>query len=148
LSIRHLLLLTAAAPACVGCGSSSVPVRGVLRVDGKPLTGAFVTFNAQDPGCKDAHGSTDADGAFRLSTVRPGDGVMPGFYKITVQYSEPVAVPPGLKSLDEIQRATAEAAASRKQSLVLPAIYTQPDKTVLKHKVPDDGDVKLDLRTK
>lgn len=134
-------------PAC-GCGGpKTVPVKGVVTIDGATLANVSVTFNAQDPGGKDAHGSTSADGSFHLSTFRPKDGALPGQYKITVHYSDPVNVSPNLKSAADVQQAMVNAPVKR-PSVILPPTYTQTDQTILKHKVPDDGDVKLELRTK
>jgi hypothetical protein len=145
----RLLTVAAActAPLAAGCGGSgTVPVKGTLTFDGKPLAGAFVTLIPDGPGGREAHGSTDAGGVFHLSTFSPKDGALPGAYKVTVTYSEPVPVPANLKSATDVQKAAAEAVDSRTTGLVIPPIYAQPDRTVLKHRVPEDGDLKLELR--
>ncbi len=130
-----------------GCGAPGpVPVKGFVTIDGKPVAHVSVLFNAQDSGGKDAYGSTAADGSFNLSTFQPKDGAMPGSYKITVQYSDPVVVSPDLKSPEDVRKAMATSTVKR-PSIVLPPTYTQLDRTILKHKVPDDGDLKLDLRS-
>jgi hypothetical protein len=131
----------------LGCGQKTVPVKGVVTYNGKPLANAFVQFIPEDGGGRDASGTTDANGAFQLSTFRPNDGALPGSYKVTVQYSEPVEVPADLKTAEDVQAAMVRAGASKKPSIVLPPTYTQPDKTILKCRVPDDGDVKLDLKS-
>jgi hypothetical protein len=141
----RILTLTCVLALLGGCGGKTIPVKGVVTVDGKPLPYAFVRFVAQDEGGKDASASTDSSGAFQLSTTAPRDGALPGLYKVTVQYSAPVKVAPG-KSAAEVQQATVEAAAAE-PSLVLPTIYTQIDQTILKHRVPDDGDAKLELKS-
>jgi hypothetical protein len=128
-----------------GCGARTVPVKGVVTFDGKPLAHAFVLFIHQEAGGRDASGTTDAQGAFRLSTFRPNDGALPGSYKVTVHYSDPVAVPPDLRAAEDVQAAMVKAGAGRKASVILPPTYSQPDRTVLKHRVPEDGDVKLEL---
>ena len=77
-----------------GCGSSdSFPVEGTVKLDGKPLAGVTVQFIAQDPGGRDANGTADAEGVFRLSTTRPGDGVLPGKYKVVIQPARASARP-------------------------------------------------------
>src|SRR5262245_39633386 len=71
-----------------GCGDggpSPVAVKGVLKLDGKPVAGAVVGFHPEAAGGKPAFGTTDAEGAFRLTTERPGDGALPGKYKIVIQ---------------------------------------------------------------
>ena len=72
---------------CAGCGHGSgpVPVRGVVKVEGQPVANAAVVFVAQDPGGRDAYGSTDANGVFRLTTTNPDDGALPGKYKVVIQ---------------------------------------------------------------
>ncbi len=145
-----LLLLTTAGTVLLttGCGQQqpvSVPVKGILTVDGKPLANANVQFHAQDPGGQDAYGTTNAEGRFELASGRRhAAGALPGRYKITVTYSAPVEAAADLKTAADVQKA----GVSRKPGLVLPEIYTQPNQTVLKHTVPDDGDVKLELKSK
>jgi hypothetical protein len=130
----------------VGCsgGAKTVPVEGVVTLDGKPLPNATVLFIPQEPGGRDAHGTTDADGAFSLSTDRSADGAFPGAYKVTVHYSEPVAVSSASTPVD-VQKVMGQK--SRKSLSLLPPIYSQADKTVLKHRVPEDGAVKLELKS-
>jgi hypothetical protein len=126
-----------------GCGSQTVPVKGTVTVNGKPLANASVQFLNQDGG-KDARGFTNADGEFELTTFQPKDGAMPGQYKITVTYSEPVKVEPSPYA-EDVQKAMQQAGASAKPGLTIPPKYSQPDQTILKHRVPDDGDAKLEL---
>ncbi|HYT89085.1 MAG TPA: hypothetical protein VEL76_10285 [Gemmataceae bacterium] len=95
-------------------------------------------LHSQEPKGKDAHGSTNASGAFELTAL-------PGLYKVTVQYSEPIELSSKLKTPDEVKKALLEAYASRKPSVVIPTIYTQVAKTPLQHRVPEDGDLKVDL---
>jgi hypothetical protein len=133
--------------SAAGCGSRTVPVKGVVTFDSRPLANASVIFIPMEPGGRDASGSTDANGAFQLSTFRPGDGALPGLYKVTVHYSEPVAVPAGLKTAEEVQKAMVKASASHKPSFVIPPTYSRPDQTILRHRVPDDGDAKLVLKS-
>jgi hypothetical protein len=55
----------------------------VVRKDGSPLVGARITFRSPESG-KSAMGFTDSDGRYTLGTERPGEGVLPGKYEITV----------------------------------------------------------------
>jgi hypothetical protein len=66
---------------CLGCasGSSSVPVSGVVTLDGKPLSNALVAFqpiseSGGTPGVG-SYGVTDATGAYSL---RRSDNDQPG----------------------------------------------------------------------
>jgi hypothetical protein len=123
-----------------GCGVKPVPVKGVVVIDGKPSPHAFVMFTPQETGGKEAHGATDEHGVFHLTTFRAKDGALPGHYKVTVAYTEPAPVEKGL-SPAEVQQAQTE------PRRVLPPMYAQIDETVLEHRVPEDGDVKLELHT-
>jgi hypothetical protein len=62
-------------------------VNGVVVMDGAPLAGATVTMIPQtlDPkSARAAAGKSDSDGKFKLTTLKPNDGVFPGEYTITV----------------------------------------------------------------
>lgn len=83
------------------------PVTGVVSFDGKPLSGATVMFN---PAAGNGHGSialTDATGRYKLTTFKPGDGVVPGDYKVAITKIElggsasdsPTAVAPDPKNV-------------------------------------------------
>src|SRR4051794_34577697 len=93
----------------VGCAAKPVPTKGVVSVGGKPLANATVQFIAQEPSGRNATGSTDARGAFELTTNVRNDGALPGLYKVTILHAEPVELPPGLKDPTVIQEAMARA---------------------------------------
>ena len=146
-----LAVVGACTALVAGCGSGLAPVQGIVTLDGKPLPNASVLFISQEPGGQDASGFTDAHGVFQLSTYRPGDGALPGAqpgrYKVTVHYSEPGQVPANLKTAQAVQKAATQAARAHKASIVVPAVYSRPDKTNLEQKVPAGGDVKLELKS-
>lgn len=134
--------------AAAGCGRGGpVPVKGVVTLDGRPFASAAVQFLAQDPGGRDALGSTDASGVFRLSTFHPGDGALPGKYKVVVQppsgavSGPPAATPTAAQTGSGGRRPTGT-------SPTVPARYSQPDQTVLVQEVPAKGDVVLALESK
>jgi hypothetical protein len=74
-----------------GCGRGrrpelpeTFPVTGMVSLDGKPVAGASVMFN---PKGGQGHGSvavSDASGRYKLTTFSPGDGVVPGEYKVAI----------------------------------------------------------------
>ncbi len=84
---KHFGLAILLLPAVlVGCGSGfpkTYKVAGTVKLGGKPVDGALVTFVPSD-GTKSAVGSTNAQGEFKLSTFGPGDGAQPGSYKVTI----------------------------------------------------------------
>jgi hypothetical protein len=81
--------------AAAGCGSGqgTVPVDGIVTLDGQPLEGAAVSF-APAKG-RPATAQTDAAGKFKLTTFAAGDGAMPGPYKVGVSKMEAPAAPSG-----------------------------------------------------
>ncbi|MDB5306504.1 MAG: hypothetical protein JWO38_706 [Gemmataceae bacterium] len=123
---RAVLLAMAACSLVVaaGCSRSAeslVPVEGQVLVNGKPATGAIVTFhpvgapnNAPRPS-----GHVDANGTFRLTTREADDGAAPGDYRVTVAWylaSAPRRNVPADEVLPLPQ---------------LPPVYTQPTNTPL-----------------
>jgi hypothetical protein len=80
------LSVVAALAIWCGCNNSAgpklAPAGGVVRFAGKPLVGARVIFNPASG--RPATGTTDAEGRFQLSTLRPGDGAMLGPHRVAV----------------------------------------------------------------
>src|SRR5947209_3031632 len=97
--VRRVVLLAALGLAA-GCGGPHTPVRveGVVTLDGNPVEGAAISFLSEAGDGKEgrmAYGTTDGEGVFRLTTLKPDDGALPGTYKVLVTKSVPV--PPGVK---------------------------------------------------
>ena len=95
-AIRSLLVCAACLAA--GCGRkgdrpATFPVAGTVSLDGTPLAGARVSFEAH--GVKYwAEGLTDASGRYALMTFEPGDGAVPGVYQVVItKYEDPATVP-------------------------------------------------------
>lgn len=88
-----------------GVSLKTVPVTGKVTLDGKPLSGATVTFLQASPGADGSGGApssgiTGADGSYKLITMASGrdivDGAPPGNYKVSVtKQSSAPAAPPG-----------------------------------------------------
>jgi hypothetical protein len=71
-----------------GCGSSTVPVTGTVKLDGKPLAGVEVVFHP-DPqrgnSGDSASGFTDDQGRYTLLTARTSaHGAAPGYYRVVI----------------------------------------------------------------
>jgi hypothetical protein len=81
--------------AAAGCGSGrgTVPVEGIVTLDGQPLENAAVSFVPAKG--RPATAQTDAAGKFKLMTFAPGDGAAPGPYKVGVSKMEAPAAPSG-----------------------------------------------------
>lgn len=85
----EILLLSVCGIAFLGCSStpSLVPVKGVVRLDGKPIENVFVCFWALEPGDPSRTGYglgvTDADGNVVIKDLFGKEGIFPGKYKVT-----------------------------------------------------------------
>ncbi len=133
----------------VGCGGAkTLPVEGVVTLDGKPLAGASIQFVPQGQG-KDATGQTDNSGQFAMSTFQPRDGVLPGTYKVVI--SPPTgAVDPTQYGNAADAMSGASKAPAKKDSVApaFPQQYTRADQTPLTQEVPVKGQLKFDLKSK
>ncbi len=75
-----------------GCGPRMAEVHCKITFEGKPVTAGSVIFAPKAPDDqfevgRPAVGAPDANGQFRLTTSRPGDGVLVGLH--TVSYLAP-----------------------------------------------------------
>jgi hypothetical protein len=74
----------------LGCGDDTgigkrYPVSGRVTLKGEPLKEGRITFQPADPEKgRPAAGEIQPDGTYRLTTLTPGDGALPGQYKVTV----------------------------------------------------------------
>ncbi|WP_166823415.1 carboxypeptidase-like regulatory domain-containing protein [Thalassoroseus pseudoceratinae] len=102
-SIVNWAFATLIVGSLVGCGGATqdewtekrekvVPVSGVVLVNGKPIEGATVNFHSETKDVT-AHGRTDAQGQFELTTYEAADGAVPGKHKVTVKKHEVKTVP-------------------------------------------------------
>lgn len=66
-----------------------VPVKGVVLLDGKPLSSGVVQF--QPAAGQLASGVIGGDGTFTLSRHLPNDGIPPGTYRVAVTAFDPLA---------------------------------------------------------
>lgn len=96
--MRHSISAGVALSSCLavcfvaGCGESypeTVPVNGVVTLDGQPVEGAAVLLMSEVPGSGNAaRGVTKADGTFALTTFQEADGARPGRYKAIVKKTD------------------------------------------------------------
>lgn len=77
--------------ALSGCGGpalkDTVPVTGKVTHNGEPIEGAMVTFLPQGDH-RAASGRTNASGIYKLTTLEPEDGAMPGPYRVSISKTE------------------------------------------------------------
>jgi hypothetical protein len=65
-----------------GCGGGETRVGGTVKfTDGTPLTKGEVLFSNEK---YSASGPIKEDGTFLMGSMKPGDGVPPGTYKVTL----------------------------------------------------------------
>jgi hypothetical protein len=153
----HLLPSALAGAVClaaIGCGNKLVKITGKLTLDGQPVEGAVVVYERESGGGNPAAGPTDKDGLFQLGTFEPGDGALPGKYKVLIL--PPQATPrekpqPGMSMeqtmaiyarFKEQQRKNPE----RPFGSDIPAMYRDPSQTPLRQLVPPTGPVTIDLQ--
>jgi hypothetical protein len=98
-SCRGFALSLAVATAFVAAGcagpNDAYPVKGTVYLDDQPATelaGGTVTFDSAELH-KSASGEIQADGTYRLSSLKKNDGAVPGTYLVTV--SPPESAPAG-----------------------------------------------------
>jgi len=96
------------------------------------VEGAFVTFVTDAPGGRGAMGKTDASGRVQLMTFVPGDGAVPGTYKVKISKTE---FPEGASELPEDATEEDMAAAAGKE--VLPPLYKDENTSGLTAEVKD-----------
>jgi hypothetical protein len=80
--------------SCWGCGSGSgtlpslVPVKGIVKYKGQPLTKGTVRFEPDGYG-RMATAKLQPDGTFVLSTLSKDDGVVVGLHKVSISDTGP-----------------------------------------------------------
>ena len=114
--------------ACCGCGKSTYRVQGKVTFEGQPLQGggsiSFVPMGSE-PG-KTAAGEIGPDGSYQLMTNRPGDGSMPGEFRVVIVQ---VTVKEPERSADGTAAAKVTETVAPKDRI--PAIYSDHRKSPL-----------------
>jgi hypothetical protein len=133
-----------------GCSSTNklIDVEGVVLLDNEPVAEATVLFIPDGGTGQPAHGMTDENGKFQLTTFKDNDGALPGSYKVTVTKSVPPPQPPEADPGDS-KSAVAHFKAIKEQKKVkspLPTIYANAQTTPFRYTVPVDGKVVLELK--
>ena len=103
---RSLVSAVAVFPmVIVGCsggqsGPAIYPVKGIVLVNGAPAEYATVSLTPVDATEEQlpAGGIVNADGEFRLTTLKPFDGAEPGEYFVSISWQKPIN--PNVSELD------------------------------------------------
>ena len=126
--------------ALAGCGGKSVEtvkVQGTVTYKGQPVKQGDIAFQPVEIGegrpRRAAVGKIDPQGTYSLSTFAPGDGVIPGEYKVVIISREKP------KSYEITE---AEAAALKSY---VPLVYGETAKTPLKESIASDAAEPLQL---
>ncbi len=155
-----LALVCALTVALVGCGSSGggsrsglVKASGILTYNGQPVDGATLDFRPMDESVQNgvAAGFTDEKGMFSLMTDRPGDGALPGKYRVSVK--KQVEMIDGM-TRDEYVKANDKEGNGEvsfdknklKTEDLLPAKYNDPLNSPLEVEIPSGGIKNLEIK--
>jgi hypothetical protein len=144
-----LVLVFMAASVLTGCSKSgTVRVEGIVTLDNQPVPEATVLFIPEGGTGQPAHGMTDENGKFQLTTFKENDGALPGAYKVTVTKSVPPPQPPEAEPGDSRSilahfKAIKE---QKKEKSPLPAIYASEKTTPFRYTVPVEDKVVLELK--
>lgn len=148
--------------SAAGCGSGSgfpktYPVSGVVTYNGKPVEGAMVTFQLNE-GKENAIGTTDSTGEYKLTMFQPGDGAIPGQYRVGVSKLPPappaVNTPPagtlasGELGANYAPPAQSETAAKPKVRTEIPEKYANDQTSALRATVTTAGPNRFDFDLK
>jgi hypothetical protein len=138
----------------MGCGKPKpVKVSGVVvGPDGKGVPNVWVRFQpVAGAGGRFAHGTTDEDGSFSLTTQAEDDGALPGEYKVTIyplpeSREEELQVDPkvGLTRFVDPERREVIKRTTRESPFH--ANYSSPETTPLTVMVPVRGELRIQLK--
>lgn len=83
----------------MGCSTSGPPlatVQGKIMCKGQGVPNASIRFEPETPemGSVGAEGTTDANGAFTLTTPGRGRGAIPGKHRVLINYEDAYKHPP------------------------------------------------------
>lgn len=138
----------------VGCGEPSPfsEVTGTVTLDGQPVSDATVAFRPSGGG-RSAYGVTKADGTYELSTLKPGDGALPGTHKVTIRAvdiekdAEAEALAREHGSLSDMMP-TGKKKKKPKEVWRVPKVYSQLDSSGLEFTVEEGGGNQADFPLK
>lgn len=147
LSCLTVSLVSISVAGFVGCGGPKWPPTykstGTVTLDGSPVERASITFYPLD-GQKPANATTDANGAFQLTSFNAGDGATPGSFGVAIQKFPAIEIEavPGGKPFDESNNTDEGPALGSEKDPVteLPEKYSNYEKSGLSATVTTDGE--------
>lgn len=137
----------------IGCSSSgpagpkTAPVSGQVNYKNLPVEGATVSFLG-DGTTRAAMAITDSKGHFILTTIRSGDGAVPGLHKVTVTK---IVAPPTKSANEPVSMENAAKAANVQPAeplSMLPAKYQTAESSGLSFtvKANEKNDFTIELK--
>jgi len=136
-------LLLASLTVWAGCGGEAgldgtTAVSGVVTYKGQPVEGANISFSPTGGTGRAASALTDAEGRFQLTTLKPGDGALPGSYQVAVSKTEVqnAMTPEEAQAYFEKHLKTPEV----KHKELLPAKYKHSNTSGLSAEVTEGGE--------
>lgn len=125
-----------------GCGPKLHKARGIVKVDGKPIDQGTVGFYPVVPG-RPSMAEIQPDGTFELSYLKPGDGLPPGEYKVTIVsdvWKENTAAKAREDALEKKMGVQDEMSMVAGELIhIVPIEYNTLDRTPLKQTVSDSS---------
>ena len=147
LSYVPVFLASFSVIAVVGCSGPKWPPTykssGTVTLDGTPVERATITFYPLD-GQKPANATTDANGAFELTSFNAGDGATPGSFGVAIQKFPAIEIEtiPGGTPYDESMNTDEGPSPGSEKDPVneLPEKYSNHEKSGLSATVVTDGE--------
>lgn len=146
------LSLAVALLATLGCSKETVnpetiPVSGVVTLNGDPIEGAQIAFLSTDGKSRGGFATSKDDGSFSASTFQANDGVLPGKYSVTVVKYPAMDSDVGV-DMDSEEYTGEEVAEAEEIKNLLPAKYAEKSTTEFAFEFElgqSQTDLKLDL---
>jgi hypothetical protein len=125
-----------------GCSDDGLPKRypvtGTVTYNGKPLERGQVNFLPTAPEGRPASGDIEA-GRYSLMTQTPGDGAIPGKYRVTIVASDVDLTDAIAKQQGGIPSQQDVMKAQRKVKRAIPAKYEDPAKSGFEREVKEES---------
>lgn len=137
-----LAVLTLAMSSGCDSGPPTAPVHGQVTYQGEAVPRGTIRFYP-DAGGAAAVGQIQSDGTYSLSRKVPGDDVLLGSYKVTIEAVEPVDAPAGPLTIEDELKMEIGMPAAEPKSLV-PEKYLSIKTTDLTATV-EDKDNQIDF---
>lgn len=121
-----------------------VKVSGTVTLDGEPVAGAHIRFSPEGKGTA-AFAETDTRGRYQLRTYDPGDGAIPGDYRVSVTKEVTEGVVEFNSQQEREEYLKKNGRPNRKVTNALPEKFADPDTSGLAAEISLAGSRRVDL---